>query len=95
MKRYAIVRVDGICPLYLEQRTYKCEMGNFTCEKCYTYGDTKEQMILKVAQVIFKRKIKAFKKVVGVEISSKKDLKQIYEKCLETSKEIVEFLGVE
>ena len=94
-KRYAIVRVDGICPLYLEQRTYKCEMSNFTCEKCYTYGDTKEQFEKKVAQVFFKRKLKAYKKVFGRVPKEKKDLKEIYKRCLDTAKEIVEFLGVE
>lgn len=89
-KRYAIVRVDGICPLYLEQRTYKCEMGNFTCEKCYTYGDTKEQMIKKIAQILFQESPHNVlytnpDKVVN---------EFFYNDCLKTATKIVEFLGV-
>ena len=93
-KRYAIVRVDGICPLYLEQRTYKCEMGNFTCEKCYTYGDTKEQLIRKVATAIFRREVKAYKKYYSIE-PMRIITRDVETKCLKVAKEIVEFLGVE
>ena len=86
-KKYSLLRVDGICPLYLEKRTYKCEMGNFTCEKCYTYGDTKEQLIKKVAQVMLRRFKKIYKgKFITVEMAEKQ--------YLEVAKEIVEFLGV-
>lgn len=94
-KRYVIVRVDEGCPL--------CDIniGNInackiskSCQNC-RYGDTKEQLIRKVAQVLFIRKMKAYKKILGITPKDKKDLKQVYEKCLETAKEIVEFLGVE
>ena len=97
-KRYAIVRVDKFCPRDLE-RNYKLKcIGSLRCDKCEIkkkYGDTKEQLIKKVAQVFFRRKLKVYKKVLGGEFLSKKDLKRIYEKCLEVAKEIVEFLGVE
>ena len=93
-KRYAIVRVDGICPLYLEQRTYKCEMGNFTCENCYTYGDTKEQLIKKVAQVIFKAKLERYRQVWKCECSEM-EKRNRYKGSLILARKIVESLGVE
>lgn len=96
MKRYAIVRVDEttFCPSTVEGKDiddFVC--SDKSCKNC-RYGDTKEQLERKVAQVFFRRKLKAFKKFFGGEISSKKELKRIYEKCLEVAKEIVEFLGV-
>ena len=78
-----------VCPI--------CPVIAQSCNNCKVkkdYGDTKEQLIKKVAQVIFLKKIKALNKICR-EILSKKDSKRIYEKCLEIAKEIVEFLGVE
>lgn len=57
MKRYAIVRADKFCPRDLE-RNYKLKcIGSLHCDKCEIkkkYGDTKEQLIKKVAQAIKK-----------------------------------------
>ena len=97
MKRYAIVRVDnnyGPCVLEKEKVPI-CK----TDELCYSgkcpcrYGDTKEQLIRKVAQVRLKQKIKRW---YGPFLKpSKLTIEFVYEKCLEEAKEIVEFLGVE
>lgn len=91
MKRYSIVRVDGECPKGFNEDIYCKWCGN--CGRLY--GDTKEQLIKKVAQAMFKRQIKTFKRVFGGEFPSKKYVKQIYKHYLEIAKEIVEFLGVE
>lgn len=91
MKRYAIVRVDtGYCPNVFERidKHYVCvrrKNGTVNCKKC-KYGDTKEQLISKVEQIIrqpiqkgdLELKSKGFK--YGVR---------------RIAKEIVEFLGVE
>lgn len=84
LKRYAIVRVDK------EDEDFKCPICPSITQSCCdckiveTYGDTKEQLIRKVAQ--------------GIIIASKK--KQIYignPKAFSkaVAKIIVEFLGVE
>lgn len=79
-KRYAIVRVQG-CN---EERLKLCP-NMPTCAFCL-YGDTKEQLIAKITQVMFRKEIKYWRK----------DYLDIpYKKCLEQAKEIVEFLGVE
>ena len=98
-KRYAIVRVDNNCPFYTELVTTKCwiyknDKSCFKCKIKKNYGDTKEQMVLKVAQVLFKRKVKLYKKVWGCDMGSieKEDR---YKQCLKIAEEIVEFLGVE
>ena len=88
-KRYAIVRVDRypICPLGFK---HKCEdfvkTGICDCK----HGDTKEQLIAKVAQVINnfiipQKLINAFEKEM---------LLKNYELHKKLAKEIVEFLGV-
>lgn len=96
-KKYAIVRADKFCPRDLE-RNYKLKcIGSLRCNKCdlrKKYGDTKEQLIRKVAQVLFRKEIRLYKKFCGGDINS------IFKKnqskwCLKTAKEIVEFLGVE
>ena len=103
-KRYAIVKVDdGNCPDHFEDITnhFVCENKSLTVqdslrginiEKCTLcrYGDTKEQLIKKVAQVLLKQELslKFFK-------TSKEKVNAIYEYCLARAKEIVEFLGVE
>ena len=55
MKRYAIVRVDNHCPegLYENIKPNTLCPKDGDCEKC-NYGDTKEQLGRKVAQVMFK-----------------------------------------
>lgn len=82
-KRFAIIRVDGFCPLKLER---KLNCDNRLCKDCKmrkNYGDTKKQLVRKIAQ--------------GIIIASKK--RQIYianpiafSKAV--SKIIIEFLGV-
>lgn len=88
-KRYAIVRVDNSCPAMLDdfgcivaRNMLHCKCG----EDTKNYGDTKEQLIRKVAQIRFKQEIK---------YGSKDMLKAFYNMCYRQAKEIVEFLGVE
>lgn len=93
-KRYSIVRVDDRCPVEVEENIYLIDRikmfpcfndKRLSCKKC-NYGDTKEQMILKVAQILFKNAPK--------ETYLPRYLEQ-KRKILEVSKKIVEFLGVE
>ena len=55
--RYAIVRVNFVCPNTYEGISYKfvCQnngpIKNFQCEKC-RYGDTKEQFTRKIETAI-------------------------------------------
>lgn len=84
MKRYAIVRVEGKCGKNLEY--YECD---YDCCDC-RYGDTKEQLIRKVAKVINNfiiphQLIDAF---------DKERLQKCYDLHKKLAKEIVEFLGV-
>ena len=94
-KRYAIVRVDDKS----DNNCKNCEMlytndnGNNDCRLrigasflCDRYGDTKEQLIKKVAQILFKNAPK--------ETYQPRYIEQ-REKILKVAKEIVEFLGVE
>lgn len=84
-KRYAIVRVDDKCPVNLEEdistvdriKMFDC-IGKRQCGDC-RYGDTKEQLIRKVAQAL--------------ELCMKKGYRTITSE--EYAKFIVEFLGVE
>ena len=89
-KRYAIVRVDDKS----DNNCKNCEMlytndnGNNDCRLrigasflCDRYGDTKEQLIRKIAQVFSMEKI-----IVA---------KTLDEYKYKLAKEIVEFLGVE
>lgn len=87
MKRYAIVRVDGNQCVKCEHY-YDNENGNKDCRLrvganflCDRYGDTKEQLIRKIAQVFSMEKI-----IVA---------KTLDEYKYKLAKEIVEFLGVE
>ncbi len=59
MKRYSIVRVDYKCPQDLEEDIKRC-VGEH-CKNC-RYGDTKEQLIRKVAQAIKKSLRQGFTK---------------------------------
>ena len=94
-KRYAIVSVDNKCPGYTEE-DFECPFSNdkIECEICRQgrYGDTKKQLIKKVAQVLFKRKYKINERLYGYMSDNFK--KRLYTQCLEASKEIIEFLGV-
>lgn len=65
-----------------------------TCENC-RYGDTKEQLILKIAQVML-RKFIANYLINGVKPKlADEQIQIVYKNYLELAKEIVEFLGVE
>ena len=93
--RYAIVRVNFVCPNTYEGISYKfvCQnngpIKNFQCEKC-RYGDTKEQLIRKVAQVLFKKFMKTNSRFKGL-----KKIQVAKRLAYKLAKEIVEFLGVE
>lgn len=94
--RYSIVRVDNNCPFYTELVTTKCwiyknDKSCFKCKIKKTYGDTKEQLIKKVAQALYKDGLKLAK---GIEVD-KKTLKQLWKSQYKLAKEIVEFLGVD
>ena len=88
-KRYVIVRVKyDVCPIkYMIPKSYKnrCILHNKNCEQCGRTGDTKEQMINKIAQIMFKNAPK--------ETYQPKYIEQKI-KILKIAKEIVEFLGV-
>lgn len=99
-KRYAIVRVDNNCPEYMEE-DFVCPYPDKKeeCLKCkqYRYGDTKEQWIRKVAQVLFKEELSWYAEYVEIIPKGKIDepfCRNIYEHCLEKARKIVEFLGV-
>ena len=101
MKRYAIVRVDGICPTEPENLSYdqanemfNCNCGNDENKRCKNYGDTKEQLIRKVAQALIIDEMERYRKTPNCDVN-----KTIFDHeskiCLEKAKFIVEFLGVE
>ena len=83
-KRYAILRVDNKCPDEFEKIDVQFICRNLSCyegKECYKnfYGDTKEQLIRKVAQALKQQMF----------------LLDVYEDYKEAAKNIVEFLGVE
>ena len=93
--KYAIVRVDNKCPEYTEE-DFECPFSNdkIECEICRQgrYGDTKEQLIRKVAQVI-RKKLKGGLILRNTKINETYNIqKTISAKAV--AKEIVEFLGV-
>ena len=93
MKRYSIVRVDYKCPVMLEEKLKVCLSGHscYHTEKCpYQWGDTKEQLIRKVAQVLFKKFMKTNSRFKGL-----KKIQVAKRLAYKLAKEIVEFLGVE
>lgn len=99
-KKYAIVKVQKKCPYY-EVISKKCLLDFEDCRKeCinikgkFQYGDTKEQLVRKIAQVIFKTKVERYIRVWKCECSEieKRDR---YKDSLVLAKKIVEFLGVE
>lgn len=105
-KRYALVRVDGngSCPsgtydgckvnlvCVLEKKRIKVTERN--CQNCL-YGDTKEQLIRKVAQVLLQRWLKRYLGEFTRPKLASEQIKIFEKNCLEQAKEIVEFLGVE
>ena len=95
-KRYAIVRVDNMCPAITEEGINICKTDKNCRNKCpYKYGDTKEQLIRKVAQVML-RKFIANYLMNGVKPKlADEQIQIVYKNYLEIAKEIVEFLGVE
>lgn len=101
--RYAIVRVNFVCPNTYEGISYKfvCQnngpIKNFQCDKC-RYGDTKEQLERKIAQVLLREKLEWYRKNLNIIPKGEKDeplVRNLYEHCLDKAKKIVEFLGVE
>lgn len=100
-KRYAIVRVDGHCPNRFEdvlnENVCKMDKNGECYSRCSEsrYGDTKEQLKKKVAQVML-RKFIAIYLINGVKPKlAKEQIEIMYKNYLAIAKEIVEFLGVE
>lgn len=100
--RYAIVRVDINCPkdvcgeedfCFLSKgKTLAdmCDYCEFLQEK-RIIGDTKEQLITKVQQALFKSIFtEELQKAVAIE-----EQKRIYKQYRPMAKKVVEFLGVE
>lgn len=94
--RYDIVKTDfNSCPIkYRMPGKYKKHICFPFQRDCDKYGDTKEQLIKKVATAIFRREVKAYKKYYGIE-PMRIITRDVETKCLKVAKEIVEFLGVE
>ena len=99
MKRYAIVRVDNMCPALTEEGINLCKTDKNCKNKCpYRYGDTKEQLIRKVAQVLLREELEWYRENLDIISKGKIDeplVRNLYEHCLGKAKKIVEFLGVE
>ena len=99
MKRYAIVRVDkDWCPYYADKEfiipcSNFCE-NRFECKDC-RYGDTKEQLIIKIAQVMLRKFIVNYLRNGIKPKLADEQIQIVYKNYLELAKEIVEFLGVE
>ena len=97
-KKYAIVRVDN-CPSKFEKgfndyfvcdgrgKDMRLGADKINCKNC-RYGDTKEQMVKKMAQVLFEAKLEIYKNVYGI-IPNDKFMKDIYAKQLKVAKKIV------
>ena len=92
--RYTIVRVDNRCPVEEEEDIYLTDRikmfpcfndKRLSCKNC-RYGDTKEHLIRKVAQILLKEY--AQKETYHPKYIEEK------ERVLKVAKEIVEFLGV-
>lgn len=85
-KKYAIVRVDGqYKPSHFEVNSIEDISQLKLIDQIKDYGDVKEQLIRKVAQIRFRQE---------TQYGSKDMLKAIYNMCYRQAKEIVEFLGV-
>ena len=100
MKRYSIVRVDEECPSHYENinNDFVCadvpEHYVKHCKKC-RYGDTKEQLIIKIAQVMLRKFIVNYLRNGIKPKLADEQIQIVYKNYLELAKEIVEFLGVE
>ena len=93
-KRYTIVRVDEDCPKEIDSK-FVCNIkrDKYGIGTCYCrYGDTKEQLIKKVAQVIKSNYDNIFA-TADAPLAVILDI--ITESYKDLAKEIVEFLGVE
>ena len=90
-KRYTIVMVNKVklCPIYEGITGFCRNSGCDDCKMKENYGDTKEQLMLKIAQAIFK-KINAFGGKWQNKIWTEADKRYSYK----LAKQIVEFLGV-
>lgn len=94
--RYSIVRVDNSCPAMLDdfgciiaRNMLHCKCG----EDTKNYGDTKEQMILKVAQALLIDEIERYRKAPNCDVNQT-IIEHESRICLEKARKIVEFLGV-
>lgn len=102
-KRYSIVRVDDNCPFMQEKldfsscsKMFNCDKF-IRCEKCEhncRYGDTKEQMVRKVAQTMLRKFLKGYLGNAMQPKLAKEQIEIVYKNYLEIAKEIVELLGV-
>lgn len=102
-KRYVIVRVDNNCPFMQENldfsscsKMFNCDKF-IRCEKCEhncRYGDTKEQLAHKIAQVMLRKFLKGYLRNAMQPKLAKEQIEIVYKNYLEIAKEIVEFLGV-
>ena len=96
MKRYAIVRVDNKCIFELENKikmncNAECFINEQKCSYDKIYGDTKEQLTLKIAQVLARKYLRDLKCATYTNSDViANDVKNFYK----LAKEIVEFLGV-
>lgn len=90
-KRYAIVSVKHICPLFENNELCDTTKNCFSCKINTNYGDTKEQLLNKIETAI-KRKLKG-----GYSVTYRKFGKGYIKDSVsarELAESIVEFLGV-
>lgn len=86
-KRYAIVRVE--CPPKNEiDAQFVCFPNDNNCSGC-RYGDTKEQMVLKIAQVLIREVLADIKIKVD-----KRTLEELTKMQRQSAEKIIDFLGV-
>ena len=101
--KYSIVRADSkVCSRCENSIIYKngkvgCKIGADIKNGCEIYGDTKEQMISKVAQVLLREKLEWYREHLYIIPKGKIDepfVRNLYEHCLDKARKIIEFLGV-
>ena len=85
-KKYSLVRVNGECPKGFNEDIYCKWCGN--CGRLY--GDTKEQLVKKVAQVLKKET-----KTDGISLPSNNFSLKNFVLWEDVAEKIIEFLGVE
>ena len=100
MKRYAIVRVDDNCPsghdgckVNLVCVQDRKNIKEKTCKNCL-YGDTKEQLEKKIAQVMLRKWLKGYLGTAMKPKIAQEQIEIVYKVYLGLAKEIVEFLGI-